>query len=386
MAWNEPGNNGQDPWDRGSGGGSGNGSGPDFGEWMKQFKKRNGGGGSGGAPFGGGFNKSTMILVAVLLVGLWFFSGLYIVDEQERGVVLRFGEYHQTTNPGLNWRPVPVDTVELVNVTRINQIQDRAVMLTQDENIIDVELSVQYRISSAKQYLFSLRSPDATVKEATQSAVREVVGKRDMDTILTVGRDEVAARTEELLQEILQEEYEAGLLITEVNLQNAQPPQLVQGAFADAIKAREDEERLKNEAQAYARDILPKARGAAARQVAEAEAYKERVIKESEGEAARFESLLVEYKKAPEITRERLFLDSMTEVLGNTSKIMLDVDKGSPLLYLPLDQLMKQRTQAQANDASSGGAGATGPIQSPAAARGSSGASTRSNYRYRGNR
>jgi len=213
-------------------------------------------------------------------------------------------------------------------------------MLTQDENIVDVSLQVQYRVRSAEEYLFNVRDPVRTLKEATKSAIREVVGKSDMDFILTAGREAVAARTKELLQETI-DSSDAGLLVTEVNLEEATAPQAVQGAFADAIKAREDQERLINEAQAYANDILPRARGTAARDVERAQGYRESVVAEAQGETARFRALLTEYRQAPEITRDRLYLDTMNDVLGSTSKIMIDSKAGNSLMYLPLDQMMQ---------------------------------------------
>jgi modulator of FtsH protease HflK len=213
-------------------------------------------------------------------------------------------------------------------------------MLTKDENIVDIELSVQYRISDIENYLFNVSDPDMTLRQLTKAAVREVVGQNLMDFVVTDGREVVGNRTKQILQERL-DEYMTGLMVTEVNLQQAQPPEPVQSAFADAIKAREDMERLKNEAYAYANERLPRARGAAARQIAEAEAYREQIVAKAEGDAARFTQLVKEYRQAPQVMRERLYLDTMTEVFSNASKIVVDVDKGSPMFYLPLEQLMK---------------------------------------------
>jgi len=340
MAWNEP-NGGRDPWNQGGRRGNGGGSPPDVDELLNRLRSRfgkGGGGGSGGpARIGGG----SLGLIIALIAALWLASGFYVVDEQERGVVLRFGQYTTTTDPGLRWHlPWPVERVERVNITQVRSVTDSADMLTQDENIVELELKVQYRLSSAGDYLFKVRDPDGTLRQVTKSAVRDVVGHNTMDFILTEGRQAVADETKQLLQDRL-DEYQTGLIVTEVNLQNAQPPQRVQGAFADAIKAREDQQRLKNEAEAYANDRLPRARGQAAREIAEATAYRDRLVAEAEGDAARFSSLFTEYKKAPAITRERLYLDAINDVMSNSSKIMLDVDQSNPLLYLPLDQLTK---------------------------------------------
>src|SRR3546814_488293 len=213
-------------------------------------------------------------------------------------------------------------------------------MLTQDENIVDVELSVQYRVSNVEEYVFQIVDPDLTLKQATKAAVRQVVGQSKMDFILTDGREEVADETKRVLQELL-DQYKAGLVVTEVNLQQAQPPEPVQASFADAIKAREDQARLKNEAEAYANARLPRARGAAARQIAEATGYREQVVAKAEGDASRFDQLLTEYRKAKNVTKERLYLDMMKSVLGGSSKILIDADKSNPMLYLPLDQMLK---------------------------------------------
>jgi membrane protease subunit HflK len=365
MAWNEPGP-GRDPWNQGPKRGDGP---PDVDEVLKRLKSRFGGGrknpGDGGkvsGPLPGG-----LIGLVVLALGLlWVGSGFYVVDEQERAVVLRFGQYVGTTDPGLRWRvPWPVDTHEIVNVTGIRATRDRATMLTQDENIVDLELTVQYRVSEIKDYVFNVADPELTMRQATKSSVREIVGQSKMDFILTDGRQEIADRTKVLLQERMNE-YKAGLFVTEVNLQQAQPPEPVQAAFADAIKSREDQQRLKNEAEAYANDRLPRARGAAARQIEEATGYRDQVVAKAEGDAARFDQMLREYRKAPKVTRERMYLDAMSAVYGSNSKVLVDVDKASPMLYLPLDQLMR-----------SGGArsdGASNYVTPPSAA--SSGSTT----------
>lgn len=377
MAWNEPGNNGgpgnsggqgpNDPWGRKQG----QQQPPDLDELLTKLRERFGGGksGGGGNKSGGGGSglpsKGFVSLLAIVAALLWLASGIYIVDEQENGVVLQFGKYHTTTPPGLRWHlPSPFQSVEKVNVTKVSQTQERSSMLTQDENIVDITLQVQYRVSDAQRYLFSLRDPDSTLREATKSAIREVVGKSDMDFIITAGRQAVATRAEELLQDTL-DSYESGLFVLEVNLEKADPPAPVRGAFADAIKAREDQQRLINEAEAFANEILPRARGEAARQLEQASAYETRVTERAKGDADRFSALLTEYKRAPEVTRDRLYLDAMNIVLGNTGKVLVDVDESSPLLYLPLDKLGERvrprnngtggSTSSRASAASTGG-------------------------------
>ena len=353
MAWNEPGGSGgNDPW-----GGPGKNQGPpDLDEAMKKLQQRLsglfGGGGGGGGSAGGG--RAVGFGLAVLLV-IWALSGIYIIEPAERGVVTRFGAYVDTTMPGPHWHlPYPIEKVEVVNVDNIRTVEigyrsggrakaggsvpSESLMLTQDENIVDVQFAIQYQIKDPKDYLFNVRNPDATLQQVAESAIREVIGKSKMDFVLTQGRSEISDRVEKLTQEVL-DRYGAGLMVSSVNMQSAQPPREVKAAFDDAIKAREDEQRLKNEAEAYANDIIPKARGAAARMLEEASAYKERVVAQAEGEANRFLALLGEYKRAPEVTRERLYLESVEAVLSKTSKVMVDVENGNNLLYLPLDRL-----------------------------------------------
>ncbi len=356
MAWNEPGGGNKDPWSQGP---RRPASGPpDLDKLFESLKARlRGVRGPGGR--GGGFGGGSIGLAGVAIVALWLFSGFYSVDEQERAVVLRLGAFSGISEPGLRWRvPWPVEGVEKVNVTQVRQVTERTDMLTQDENIVDVELKIQYRVSSAKEYLFSLQDPDSTLRQVTKSAVREVIGRSKMDFVLSgEGRTDVAERTKLIMQERL-DAYASGLVVAEVNLQNVQAPEPVQGAFTDVIKAREDEVRLKNEAEAYANERLPKSRGAAAREIAEATAYRDRRIAEAEGESARFTKLLVEYQKAPRVTRDRLYLETMSEVLGNATKIVVDVKKGGPMIYLPLDQLTRTRpTEAPADTSTSTGSG-----------------------------
>jgi membrane protease subunit HflK len=360
MAWNEPGGSGnKDPW----GGRGGDQNPPDLDEVVKKLQEKFGaifGGGKGGTS--GGSGKAGSIgfgLIALVLVAVWAFSGIYIVDEGKRGVVLHFGKYAKTTMPGPHWFPRGIQKVEIVDIENIRSMSvgfrstgggDRqttrsvgreSLMLTQDENIVDVKLAVQYKVKSASDFLFMVKDPEATMLQAVESAIREIIGKNKMDFILKEGRADITAKGRELIQTIL-DRYNTGLQVTTVNLQDAQPPEQVQDAFADAVKAREDSERVKNEAEAYANDMIPKARGNAARKIAEAEAYKERVIAEATGEASRFEQVLAEYKKAPEVTRKRLYLESVESVLANSSKVMVDVKGGGNLLYLPLDKMMGQ--------------------------------------------
>ncbi|MGR9100718.1 MAG: FtsH protease activity modulator HflK [Gammaproteobacteria bacterium] len=360
MSWNEPSGDKKDkkdPWsDRGDQSGP-----PDLDEAIRSLQEKLGrffGGGGGGRQSTGGSFKTYVFLLAGLLV-LWLLSGFYIVDEGTNGVVTRFGKYTETTQPGLNWRfPKPIESHELVNVQQQRFIEigyrtgastDRtaagsgsvpreALMLTRDENIVDVRLAVQYRIGDAKQYLFNVRDPLATLKQATESVERGVIGRNDMNFVLLEGRVEIVGDIAKELQQIL-DSYEAGILITDVNLQDAQPPEPVQAAFEDAIKAREDKERYINEAEAYRNDVVPKARGAASRRVQAAEAYKERVIARAEGEASRFSNVLAEYKKAPDITRKRLYIETLESVMSQSSTVMVDVKGGNNLLYLPLDKI-----------------------------------------------
>lgn len=337
MAWNEPGGGNRDPW-----GGKGSGEGPpDLDEMARKLRDRmnrilGGGRRTGGKkPFNLGF-----LLVAV--VAAWILSGIYIVEPAERGVVLRLGQYSDTTMPGPHWYLRGLETVDIVDVDQLRTVSHRAKMLTKDENIIQVELAVQYQVRDAKEYLFQVRDPDFTLQEATESALREVIGSISMDDFLSGGRGAIVQQTKDLTQEIL-DKYQTGLVLTSVNLQDPQPPEEVQGAFEDAIKAQEDEVRYKNQAEAYALDILPKARGDATRMREAAMAYRDQVIAQAEGETSRFLQTLTEYEKAPEITRKRLYLETMEYVLANNSKVLLQVTDSNSLMYLPLDKLMERR-------------------------------------------
>ena len=385
MAWNEPpgkndppGKKDQDPWgDRGRKGADGP---PDLDEVLKKMQAGLGGL-FGKKPAGRGGNGSPVpwlaILIALLL--LLAYNVTHQIDEQERGVVKRFGRYHAILDPGLRFTlPTPIDQVVRVNVGQVRDLNHRASMLTQDENIVDVEVVVQWRINDPFNFLFKVKDPAGTLRQVTESAVRSVIGKSKLDFVLTEGRSEIASRQRDLMQEILNRDYEAGILVVAVEMQPAKPPEAVKAAFDDAIKAREDEERLVNEAEAYRNDIIPRARGNAARMREEANGYKESVIARAEGDASRFEQLLAEYERAPEITRKRLYLESMESVLSNTNKVLLDAEGGNSLMYLPLDKLLQQRGGGSAAPTPARGGGAT-------PGRGQQGAE-RANNRSRGSR
>ena len=366
MAWNKPGNGdsgNRDPWGSRRGGQQGP---PDLDEIVRKIQARLNnlfGGGRGGSGRGGGFGGFRAgglgigaILIIVLI--LWGLSGFYVVQQAERGVVLRFGKLHAVTDAGLRWHlPYPIETVKKVNVQKVfaieigyrsnerstgtSRVPKEALMLTEDENIVDIEFAVQYQIKNAANYLFNVNDPEATIVQATESAIREIVGKSKLDFVITEGRDDVAIRTQALLQQIL-DRYKTGIAITTTKMQKAQPPEQVKAAFDDAVKAREDEQRLKNEAQAYANDILPRARGTAARLVQEGEAYKASVIARAGGDAERFLNISRQYQKAPDVTTERLYLETMEQVLSNTTKVFVDQKAGNNILYLPLDQIIQQ--------------------------------------------
>jgi membrane protease subunit HflK len=290
-------------------------------------------------------------LIVLLVLG-WAATGVYRVNDAERGIVLRFGAYAATTQPGLRWHvPWPVESVELVNVAQITPFSQTTRMLTADENIVVVDLVVQYQRADPKAFLFNVRDPEGTLSDVSESAIREVIGKNSADFVLLEGRAEIASRTQELIQEAL-DEYGAGIIVTKVNLQDTNFPSQVEAAVQDAIKAREDRERLAFEAQSYANDILPKARGEAVRRIQDSEAYRARVVADAEGEASRFEQLLVEYERAPEVTRERLYIEVMEEVFGNSTKVLLDAEGGGNITYLPVDKLIDQRRSSSARSGS----------------------------------
>jgi len=389
MAWNEPGGGNRDPW---SGGGRDQGP-PDLDEVVRKLSDRfnnlmggrrggggNSGGGAGASGSGGSGLAGIGLIVGVIAVIGWLIASIYIVNEGERGVVLRFGRYLETTLPGPHLRIFPIDRVEIVNVEQrrfreigyrsgagagagrqpaVRSVPKEALMLTQDENIVDVRLAVQYQIKDPRAYLFNVLDPESVLVQVVESATRETIGKSTMDFVLTEGRSDIVADTRTLSQNIL-DNYGAGLQIITVVLQDAQPPEEVQDAFADAIKAREDEQRLKNEAEAYSNEVIPRARGQAARRLQEASAYKEQVIAQAQGEASRFEQLLAAYSRAPEVTRERLYLETLETVLSRVSKVLVDVTGTNNLLYLPLDRLLKS---GEAAPGASEGRAASGSLE-----------------------
>lgn len=357
MAWNVPGGSGdKDPWGQRK---RADARGSDLDKIVRNIQQALGGifgGRRGGtpAPVGNGRGLGVGLIAFVALV-LWLLSGVYIVQQGERGVVLRFGAQTDVTEAGLRWHlPYPFERVEKVNVEKVSTIEigyrtaprtggksrvpKEALMLTEDENIIEIEFAVQYKVKDAAAFLFNVRDPEVTISQATESAVREVVGKSTLDFALTEGRDQVARDARNLLQQIL-DRYETGIHVVTVETQRAQPPEEVKAAFDDAVKAREDEQRLKNEAEAYANDVIPRARGAAARLLQEAEGYRASTVARAEGDARRFVQIASEYAKAPAVTRERLYIEAMEQVLSNTTKVFID-QKGSSLMYLPIDKLI----------------------------------------------
>ncbi len=341
MSWNESngGKKPRDPW------GGGNQGPPDLDEALRKLQRQIGDFFGGKSSGGGNKATSSLLILAFFAVAfVWALSGFYQVDEQERAVVLRFGKYFDTVQPGLQWNPPLVDEVIVVNTTKVRAASFREIMLTQDENIVEVRLSVQYVIDDPTKFVLEVRDPERSLQHAAQSALRHVVGDMPMDMVLTEGRAGIALDVQERLQNYIRL-YGTGIRISKVNVDESNPPSQVQAAFDDVIKAREDEERVKNEAEAYANGIVPEARGKAQRQLEEADAYKEQVIANAEGEADRFNKLLEEFKKAPAVTRERLYIDAIEDVLSNTSKVMVDVEGGNNMIYLPLDKIAPSRLQ-----------------------------------------
>lgn len=339
MAWNEPGN--KDPWGNGN---RNNDGPPDLDDVLKNLQNRlsgvfGGGGGSGSSGNNSGLNKTIVLLVAIVIAIAYFVMGAGIVNEQERAVVLRFGKYHSTKVPGFRWNPPLIDQVYTVNTTKVRTWSASEQMLTKDLNIVDMKLSVQYNIEDARQFVLAVRSPEESLRQAVNSAIRHVVGSNTMDNVLTQGRQQVAIEVQERLQAYLNS-YETGIRIETVNIEDANPPAQVQDAFDDVIRAEEDEAKFKNQAQAYANSEIPQARGQAQRMREESVAYREEVIARAEGQARRFELLLAEYKKSPQVTRERLYLDAVQEVMASSSKVLIDVEGGNNMMYIPLDKIM----------------------------------------------
>ena len=350
MAWNDPGKN-RNPWgnrpDRGA---------ADLDDALRNLQQKlagmfGGGKGGGGGDTGGdgpgnaamrGFGAGT---VGLVLIAVWAATGLYKVDAAERAVVTRFGQYVATTEPGLRWHlPWPIETRQLINVESVEGFTDQTRMLTSDENLVDINIAVQYRRAEPRPYAFNVREPEETLGDVSESAIREIIGRSRLDFVLEEGRQEIAARTKELIQRTL-DSYQTGIEVASVNLQGVAVPEQVATAQRDAIKAREDRERLALEAQAYSNDILPKAKGSASRQSEDAAAYKARIVADAEGEAQRFTQLLASYQRAPEVTRKRLYYETMEEVLGNTNKVLVDTKGSGNMIYLPLDKLSEGRAR-----------------------------------------
>ncbi|MBO9535160.1 FtsH protease activity modulator HflK [Herbaspirillum sp.] len=344
---------------------TGNGGPPDLDQLWRDFNQRLSGmfgrKGGGGSPEGGGFNRGDVKgagigvgVIAVIVAFLWLASGFFIVQEGQTAVVTTFGRYSHTTLPGFNWRwPYPIQSHEIVNMSQVrtaeigyrgnvrNKQLKESLMLTDDENIIDIQFAVQYKLKNAAEWLFNNRDQDDSVRQVAETAIREIVGRSKMDFVLYEGREKVALEVSQRMQQIL-DRYKSGVQITNVTMQGVQPPEQVQAAFDDAVKAGQDRERLKNEGQAYANDVIPRASGAASRLLEEAEAYRSRVVATAEGDAARFKQVLDEYQKAPAVTRDRMYLETMQQIFTNTTKVMVDAKSGSNLLYLPLDKLIQQ--------------------------------------------
>ncbi len=345
MAWNQPGNgnqNDRDPWKNQGGREQGP---PDLDEAVRNLLGKLGFGGGNKRPSNstsgnGGAASRGLGVIAVIAVAIWFIAGFYTVKEAERGVVLRFGQYSDLVESGLHWRPVFIDTVETVDVNNVKQFQSEGFMLTQDENVVHVELDVQYRVVNPRDYLYAVENADRSLAQATDSALRYVVGHTTMDEVLTVGREVVRSRTLELLETMIQP-YQLGIRVVDVNLLPARPPEPVKDAFDDAISAQEDEQRYIREAEAYAREREPLARGQVRRVQQDAQAYREQTILKAQGEVARFEQLLPQYKAAPVVTRERLYIETLEKIYANSAKIMIDVEGSNNMLYLPLDKILE---------------------------------------------
>lgn len=360
MAWNEPGggnnSNDQDPW--GSGGNRGGNRGgkqgpPDLDEALRKLQdslnnlfgsgKRSGNGGSDrGNGSGAGVPGWIWGLALVVVLGFWAFKAVYMVNEQEQAVILRFGEYHRTVGPGLHLYFPPVESKFQRNVTQVRSYRQKGQMLTEDENIVEVPVAIQYRISNLENFVLKVEDPETSLRHATESAVRHVVGSTPMHQVLTEGREQMAVEVTERLQRYL-DAYNTGIAVTQVNIENAQAPAEVQDAFDDVIRAKEDEVRARNQAEAYANGVIPEARGRAQRMLEEASGYRDEVIARAEGEAQRFDLLVEQYRAAPDVLRERLYLDAMQDVLSSTSKVLIAGGEGSNnLLYLPLDKMIGQ--------------------------------------------
>jgi modulator of FtsH protease HflK len=386
---------------------------PDLDELWRDFNRKlsglfggkgrrpdNSGGGFGGGSEGGGFQPDMRsagigaIVVAAVVVLVWLGTGFFIVQEGQQAVITQFGKYHGTVEAGFNWRlPWPIQRHETVNLTQLRSVEigrnsvvqatglKESSMLTQDENIVDVRFTIQYRLKSAAQFLFENRNPDDAVIKAAESAIREVVGRVNMDDLLGRNSENIQRDVAKSIQ-LQMDRYKTGIEVQNVNIQNVQPPEQVQAAFDDALKAGQDRDRLKNEGQAYANDVIPRAKGAAARLKEESDGYSARIIAQAEGDAQRFRSVLTEYQKAPQVTRDRMYIDAMQQVYSSVTKVLVDSKQGNSLLYLPLDKLIQQAAAAPDSTASSSTAAATPAVPAtPAAIPGDS--RTRDNSRTR---
>ena len=358
MAWNEPGGGGNqhDPWSGGGGrrGGGGSGGGgnqpPDLDEALKKFQDKLNGmlggrggkkGGGGGGNKGGGKPRNAFTLPGLLIVvalAIWAASGFYLVDQSERGVVLRFGKFQEVVSPGLQWNPPLIDDVRMVNVTRVRSLTQTQSMLTRDENIVEVEISAQYQVAQPRDFVLNVRNPQLSIENALDSALRHVVGGTDMIDILTSGREILGSSVASRLQSYL-DSYGTGIRLQTINIESTSAPAPVIDAFDDVIRAREDRQRTINQGMAYANAIIPEAQGQAQRIVEQGQGYRESVVAEARGQTNRFNSLLGEYQDSPEVMRQRLYLDAVSEVFGKTPKVLVDVAEDAPLMYLPLDQM-----------------------------------------------
>jgi membrane protease subunit HflK len=344
MAWNEPGNNDKDPWKNKGGKNQGP---PDLDELLNDLGKKVTGifGGKttkGGSGSGKSFSSIGISILLIVASVVYAFSGFYTIKEAEQGIVLRFGEYSGTVEPGINWKWTFIDRIIPVDMQSTRDMPSSGFMLTRDENVVRVEMQVQYRVVDARKYIFSVTNADDSLNQSLDSALRYVVGHAKMDDILTSGRESIRQSVWEELDKIIAP-YDLGLIIVDVNFKDARPPNEVKDAFDDAISAQEDEVRFLREAEAYARGIEPRARGRVKRMEQEALAYKSRIVLDAEGEVARFDKILPEYQAAPKVTRERLYIATMEKVYGNTSKVMVDVDGGNNMMYLPLDKIIQQQ-------------------------------------------
>ena len=381
-------------WGRGGsrgpqGSGGGNQGPPDLDELWRNFNRRLGelfgrrrrGGGDEppGPPSGRALGGGAGLLI-LLAIAVWLASGFYIVIEGQRGLVLTFGRFSQETGPGLRWRmPWPIQSNEIVNLSQVRTLEvgyrnnvrtkvlKESLMLTDDENIIDLQFAVQYVVKDARDFIFKVRRPDESAMQIAETAMREVIGKNRMDAILYETQVDIANKARDLMQAI-HDRYATGIQVSTVTIQNAQPPEQVQAAFDDAVKAGQDRERQKNEGQAYANDVIPKSRGNAARLMQEAEGYRQRVIEQAEGDASRFRQVVTEYNKAPQVTRDRLYIEAMQQIMTNSTKVLIDQKSGNNLLYLPLDKIMQMTGTGPASETPAKAA-ETAPAPEPSTAR-----------------